>query len=156
MIREFFRAALAIAVLAAFPILSGTPALAAEKNFSGLDSYALSTAVPAHKQSYGDLLSRSRHQSQAKSGLFAPIKLASRRSRRRNRAIIGGIALGLTALIIAESIRRERARHHYRDDYYYDDDDEYVTNRRCRRWARKCDRGRRWACRKLYRYCEAY
>ncbi len=111
----------------------------ASANDAGLMKYAHAPAVKK-----ADLLT------------FKPFKVAGRFARRRNRAIAGGIAVGIAALIISEAVRAKRRRH-YNDDYYYDDR-SYVRNRgsrrQCRRWANKCDyHGARWACRKWNNRC---
>ena len=72
----------------------------------------------------------------------AAIKVAQRwkrrRRRNRNRAIAGAVALGIAAVIAAEAARSHES-HHY--------------GRKCRRWARLCDRGRDWACDKFDYRC---
>ncbi|MEM7748915.1 MAG: hypothetical protein AAF346_11720 [Pseudomonadota bacterium] len=66
-------------------------------------------------------------------------KRRRRRSRRRGRAVAGAIALGIAAIIAAEAARANDRGHHY--------------GRKCRRWARLCDRGRDWACDKYDYRC---
>ncbi len=68
-------------------------------------------------------------------------KRRRRRSRRRGRAVAGAIALGIAAIIAAEAARSHDRRHY---DHY---------GRKCRRWARLCDRGRDWACDKYDYRC---
>lgn len=77
---------------------------------------------------------------------FEPIKVASRRSRRRNQAIAAGVAVGIAGLIIADTVRSKprRARR-----YRY----SYPGHRTCRRWARRCDYGSRRSCRNWNRRC---
>jgi hypothetical protein len=150
-------AALAIFALLAAQFTSAGMATAADRNFAGLDQYALGQGASGNSAVSG-LLAQAREPGRHGVTVHEEIKVASRRSRRRNRAIVGGIAVGIAALIIADAIRRERRRdryYNYDDDYYYNDRPR-VTNRKCRRWARRCDRGVRRACRKLYRHCEAY
>lgn len=55
----------------------------------------------------------------------------------------GEVFLGIIGSIMAGALDAREAR---RDHYEYD--------RYCRRLARKCDWGRRWACRKYRRHCE--
>jgi hypothetical protein len=76
--------------------------------------------------------------------VYKPIKVASRRSRRRNRNIAGGvIAAGIVGLIIADAVRDEPRR--YRRSY--------PGRRQCRKWARRCDYGSRRSCRAWNRRC---
>ena len=70
-----------------------------------------------------------------------------RRRRRRGAAVAGAIALGVLGAIAASKAARARG------DYYYDDGYAYRHHKRCRRWARKCDRGHIWACDKLDYNC---
>lgn len=67
----------------------------------------------------------------AQKGVKVAQRWRRRRRRRRNRAIAGAIALGIAAAIAAEAARADDRRHY---------------GRKCRRWARLCDRGRDWAC----------
>lgn len=68
----------------------------------------------------------------------------SRRRRNRGRAVAGAIALGIAAIIASQAARAHDRGHHYEDRHY---------GRKCRRWARLCDRGRDWACDKFDYRC---
>ncbi len=133
--KKLFKAALVVVSLTGFQALGTVAANASE---TGLLRYAQDPA--------------SRNVN-----LFKPFKVASRRSRRRNRAIAGGIAVGIAALIISEAIRSKRHRY-YDDDYYYDNRSynyrsSYPGYRQCNKWARRCDWGNNRACRKWNRRC---
>ena len=73
------------------------------------------------------------------------IKVASRRSRRRNRALAAGIAIGVAAAVVAPHVVRSRRSRYSRYSY--------PGARTCRIWATRCDNGRRSQCRKWDRRC---
>ena len=153
--KQLFKAALVVMTLSGFQALTIAGASASETD---LLQYAKDPATKEVKS-------------------FTPIKVASRRSRRRNRNIAGGVlAAGVAAIIINEAIRSSRRndRYYYRDDHRYDDrryrnrrnndryyyDDRsygyrsvYPGARTCRIWARRCYNGRRSQCRKWNRRC---
>lgn len=135
--KKLFRAALVAATLSGFQAIALTGASAQTGSAdTDLTRYAVS---PWGKNA----------------DTFRPFKVASRWTRRRNRAIAGGIAVGIAALVLSEAIRANRhRRHHYYDDgYYYSPRTSYPGYRTCRIWARRCDYGNRRACRKWNRRC---
>lgn len=132
--KKLFKAALIVLSMAGFSIVATSSVSA---NDAGLMKYAQEPAVKK-----ADMLS------------FKPFKVAGRYARRRNRAIAGGLAVGIAALIISEAVRSKRRR----NDVYYNNNRSYgrygASRRQCRRWADKCDyQGRRWACRKWSNRC---
>ena len=135
MMKKMFKVAFIALSLMGGQIAAGS---AASANEAGLMKYAQEPTVKK-----ADVLS------------FKPFKVASRYTRRRNRAIASGIAVGIAALIISEAVRAERRRHRHRHHHHHDyDDDRYATPRQCRRWADRCDYdGARWACRKWNHRC---
>ncbi len=134
--QKFAKAAVIAAMLAGFQITGAASAFAGERT--------------AGSQT-GGLLQYAEEPATRPAEHFKPFKVASKRSRRRNRAIVGGvIAAGIAALILSEAARSRR------DRYYYDDDNRYYRypgRRTCRVWARRCDNGRYRYCRKWDRRC---
>lgn len=131
---KLFKAALVVTVIAGFQIAGSVGASASE---TGLLQYAKVPTVNEVTQ-------------------FKPIKVASKRSRRRNKVIGGVVAAGVAGLIISEAIRAERHRNgydEYDDDRVYNDRSSYPGRNICRKWNRRCDRGVRKACRKWSRRC---
>ncbi|MCF6200311.1 MAG: hypothetical protein L3J67_13155 [Hyphomicrobiaceae bacterium] len=132
--KKLFKAALIALSMTGFSVAATSSASA---NDAGLMKYAQEPTVKK-----ADMLS------------FKPFKVAGRYTRRRNRAIAGGIAVGIAALIISEAVRSKRRRNHT----HYNNNRSYgrygASPRQCRRWADKCDyHGRRWACRKWNNRC---
>ena len=83
---------------------------------------------------------------------FKPFKVASRRSRRRNRVIAGAAIAGIAALFLSEAIRSRRDRNYYYDDpYTYRS--SYPSAHQCNKWAYRCDYGNNRACNKWNRRC---
>ena len=152
--KRLFKAALVIVSISGFQTIATVGASAADRTQPAASHVDLTkyAAVPG-----------------AKTGEAAKsFKVASRRSRRRNRNVAGGVlAAGVAAIIINEAIRSSRRnddRYYYRDDRYSDDrryNDRYQYNRHyaypgrrtCRIWARRCDNGRYSQCRKWNRRC---
>ena len=106
------------------------------------------------------LLKYAQDPSVEKTMTFKPFKVASRRSRRRNRALAGFAVAGIAALIISEAVRSKRKNRAYYsdDDYYYDNRSynyrsSYPGRQKCYKWANRCDYGNSRACRKWNRRC---
>ncbi len=142
--KKLLKAALVVVAFSGFQAATLTGASAGQSSGHGVDltKYALDLNVLAPDSR------------QANS--FEPFEVAGRWHRRRNRAIAGGVAVGIAALIISEAIRSERRKRHYYDDdryYYRDRRYSYPGARTCRIWARRCDNGRISQCRKWNRRC---
>lgn len=73
------------------------------------------------------------------------MQVAGRRSRRNLAIGLGAAVIG--GIIINDALRRERRRRRLRRNYYYG------GVNRCYRWERRCNRGNRRACRKLWNRC---
>ena len=114
-------------------VAGATATLSAEAPAQPLDVAKLgqmstpSTKVPLHVRG-----------PKAQVGIKVAQRWKRRRRRNRNRAIAGAVALGIAAVIAAEAARSHESRHY---------------GRKCRRWARLCDRGRDWACDKYDYRC---
>jgi hypothetical protein len=136
MMKRLFKAALIAVTLTGFQAIAVTGA-SAETGTSGTN-----------------LLQYAMDPDARTANLFKPFKVASRRSRRRNRGIAGGvIAAGIAGLIISEAIRSKRRDRYYDDDRYYSHRSSYPGRRTCRKWARSCDYGSRRSCRKWNNRC---
>ena len=120
---RLFKTAILLAAFAGFQV-AGT--IGASASQSGLLQYAKDPTVKEVAE-------------------FAPIEVASWRSRRRNRIIGGVVAAGAAAIILNEAARSNRRR--YRRRY------SYPGRRACRIWAARCDRGRVSQCSKWNRRC---
>ena len=136
MMRKLLKAAIVIAAIAGYQTVTVSTASA---NGAGVTS--------------GGLLQYSHDPATRKAMPFKPFKVASRRSRRRNRVIAGAAVAGIAALILSEAIRSRRDRDYYYDDDYYSYRSSYPGYRKCNRWAYRCDYGNRRACRKWNRRC---
>ena len=137
MMRKLLKAAIVIAAIAGYQTVAISTASANDAGVAsgGLSQYAHDPAT-------------------RKAMPFKPFKVASRRSRRRNRAIAGAAVAGIAALILSEAIRSSRNRdYYYYDDDYYGYHSSYPGYRKCNRWADRCDYGNRRACRKWNRRC---
>jgi len=132
-----FKAALIISAFAGGQLMAVTSASASE---TGLLKYAQESSIMKGAT--------------AKEGLILkPFKVASKRSRRRNRIIGGVIAAGVAAVLLNEAARSNRRNRHYYNDRYYDNRSYRSSRRYCRKLANRCDWGNRRACRKWNRRC---